>query len=373
MRNSFQVGRIFGISIRIDYTWFIVFALVSLSLGGRYFPSEYADWSPVTYWLMGIITAFIFFCSVLAHELAHSLVSRARGVPVDSITLFILGGVARISDEPKSPGSEFWMALAGPATSVVIGAIFGALYLATGRARTPIGALAAWLSYINVFVAALNLIPGFPLDGGRIFRSIVWKITGNLRKATRIASGVGRVIAYLFILCGFLVALIGGNWFGGIWIAFIGWFLQNAASSSYRQLELREMLRGVKVSEIMTSDCQWLPKGLALKELVDNYILPTTRRCFPVVDEERVLGIITLHNVKEIPREQWESVKVEDAMTPLEEMKTVSPGDDLFTVMRQMTEEGVNQMPVVENDQLVGMIARDNLVGFINARSELGV
>jgi len=313
---------------------------------------------------MGVITAFIFFCSILAHELAHSLVSRARGVPVDSITLFILGGVARISDEPKSPGSEFWMALAGPATSVGIGIIFGALYLATGRAKTPIAALAAWMSYINMFVAALNLIPGFPLDGGRIFRSIVWKITGNLRKATRIASGVGRVIAYLFILCGFLVALKGGNWFGGIWIAFIGWF---------RQLELREMLRGVKVSEIMTSDCQRLPKGLAVKELVDNYILPTTRRCFPVVDDDRVLGIITLHNVKEIPREQWASVKVEDAMTPLEEMKTVSPDDDLFTVMRQMTEEGVNQMPVVESGQLIGMIARDNLVGFINARSELGV
>ncbi len=373
MRNSFQIGRIFGISIRIDYTWFIIFALVSLSLGGRHFPSVYANWSPATYWLMGVITATIFFCSVLAHELAHSLVSRARGVPVDSITLFILGGVARISDEPKSPGSEFWMALAGPATSVVIGIMFGAFYFATGRARTPVAALAAWMSYINMFVAALNLIPGFPLDGGRIFRSIVWKITGNLRKATRIASGLGRAIAYLFILCGFLVALIGGNWFGGIWIAFIGWFLQNAASSSYRQLELREMLRGVKVREIMTGDCQRLPKGLALKELVDNYILPTTRRCFPVVDEERVLGIITLHNVKEIPREQWEFVKVEDAMTPLEEMKTVSPDDDLFTVMRQMTEEGVNQMPVVENDQLVGMIARDNLVGFINARSELGV
>jgi len=372
LRNSFQIGRIFGISIRIDYTWFIVFALVSLSLGGYHFPSIYANWSPMTYWFMGVITALIFFCSILAHELAHSLVSRARGVPVDSITLFIFGGVARISDEPRSPGSEFLMALAGPATSLGIGIVFGALYLLIGKTRTPVTALALWLSRINLIVAAFNLIPGFPLDGGRVFRSIVWKITGNLRTATRIASIVGRVVAYLFILLGFLTAL-RGNWFGGIWIAFIGWFLQNAASSSYRQLELREMLRGVKVSEIMTSDCQWLPKGLAVKDLVDNYILPTTRRCFPVVDEDRVLGIITLHNVKEIPREQWASVKVEDAMTPLEEMKTVRSDDDLFTVMRQMTEEGVNQMPVVEDGQLIGMIARDNLVGFINARSELGV
>jgi Zn-dependent protease len=371
MGNSFQIGKIFGISIRIDYTWFIVFALVALSLGA-YFPKVYANWSPATYWFMGIITALIFFSSVLAHELAHSLVSKARGVPVQSITLFIFGGVARITDEPRNPSSEFWMALAGPATSVGIGVIFGAVYLATGRGKTPLAALAQWLSYINLLVAVFNLLPGFPLDGGRIFRSILWKITGNLRKATRIASGVGRTVAYLFILWGVWRAL-SGNLFGGIWIALIGWFLENAASSSYRQLAVREMLQGVKVTEVMMSDCPRLPKGLTIKQLVDEYILRTTRRCFPVVDNSRVLGIITLHSVKEIPQDQWEIVRVEEAMAPLDELKTVHPDDDLYTVMQQMTEEGVNQLPVVEGGQLMGMIARDNLVGFINARSELGI
>ena len=246
------------------------------------------------------------------------------------------------------------------------------MYLAIGNIRTPLTALAWWLSRINLVVAAFNLIPGFPLDGGRVFRSIVWKITGSLKKATRIASGVGKIVAYIFILWGFWTVL-SGNWFGGIWIAFIGWFLQNAATSSYRQLALREMLQGVKVDEIMTSDCPKLPKGLAIKELVDGYILPTTRRCFPVVDGEQVLGIITLHNVKEVPRDQWEFIKVEEAMTPMDRMKTVAPDDDLYTVMQQMTEEGVNQIPVVEDGKLIGMIARDNLVGFINARSELGI
>jgi len=374
MRNSFQIGKIFDISIRIDYTWFVVFALVALSLGA-YFPKVYPNWSPLTYWFMGIITALIFFSSVLAHELAHSLVSKARGVPVQSITLFIFGGVARITDEPRSPSSEFWMALAGPATSVGISVVFRALYLATvatGNARTPLAALAQWLSYINLVVAALNLIPGFPLDGGRIFRSIVWKITGNLRRATRVASVVGRTVAYLFILSGIGIAL-RGNLFGGIWIALIGWFLENAASSSYRQLAVREMLQGVKVSEVMMSDCPRLPKGLTIKQLVDEYILRTTRRCFPVVDNSRVLGIITLHSVKEIPQDQWETVKVEEAMAPLDGLKTVHPDDDLYTVMQQMTEDGVNQLPVVEGDELIGMIARDNLVGFINARSELGI
>lgn len=321
---------------------------------------------------MAVITAFISFASVLAHELAHSLVSKARGVPVHSITLFIFGGVARISDEPKSPGSEFWMALAGPATSVAIGIIFGALYLATGRGHTPLAALAASLSYINLFVAGFNLIPGFPLDGGRIFRSIVWRITGNLRKATRIASGVGKVVAYLFILWGFGTAL-SGNWFGGIWIAFIGWFLQNAAASSYRQLAIRETLQGVKVGEVMIRDCPALPKDLTIKDLVDRYILPTNRRCFPVVDDGKILGIISLHDVKEIPRSEWGTTSVTEAMTTLDGLKTARPDDDLYVVMRQMTEEGVNQLPVLEDGQLLGMIARDNLMSFIEARSELGI
>lgn len=370
--NSFQIGKVFGISIRIDYTWFIVFVLVALSLGSHYFPSVYPSWSSKVYWFMGVITAIIFFASVLAHELAHSLVSRARGVPVESITLFIFGGVARISDEPKRPGSEFWMALAGPATSIGIGIVFGAIYLATGRGKTPLAALAAWLSYINLFVAAFNLIPGFPLDGGRILRSILWKITSNLKSATLIASGVGKVFAYLFILFG-IWRVISGNWFGGIWWAFIGWFLVNAASSSYRQLAMREMLQGVKVAEVMITDCPQLPKDLAIKDLVDGYILPTTRRCFPVVDEGRIVGIITLHDVKKVSQERWETTKIEEAMTPLNSLRTVRPDADLYSVMQQMTEGGVNQLPVVEGDHLAGMIARDNLLGFINARSELGI
>jgi len=372
MNNSFQIFKISGISIRIDYTWFIVFALVALSLGGNYFPKIYGGWPPELYWAMGIVTAILFFASVLAHELAHSLVSKARGVPVESITLFIFGGVARITDEPKNAGSEFWMALAGPATSVGTGIVFWLIHLLVGKSRTPIYALTAWLSYINLLVAGFNLIPGFPLDGGRILRAIIWQITKDLKKSTRIASVIGQIVAYLFILWGIRV-LISGNLFNGIWIAFIGWFLLNAASSSYRQLAMREMLRGVKVREIMVTDCHGLPKDMPVKELIDEQILYTTRRCFPVTDIDKIIGIITLHNVKGIPKEEWENTKIESVMIPLEELKTVHPDDDLYKVMRQMTEEGVNQLPVLENGQLVGMIARDNLLSFMNARSELGI
>ena len=374
MGSSFQIGKIFGISIRIDYTWFVVFALVALSLGGHHFPRQYPNWSaqyprwsPALYWFMGIITALVFFGSVLAHELAHSLVSRARGVPVHSITLFILGGVARLSDEPKSPGGEFWMAIAGPATSIGIAVIAGALYLATGMSRTPLAGLAESLMYVNFVVAIFNLVPGFPLDGGRILRAIVWKITGNLRKATRAASIIGRGIAYLLILSGFGIVL-SGDLFRGIWIAFIGWFLEKAASSSYRQLAIREVLQGVKVSDVMVSHCPQLPKDLTIRELVDRYIVRTTYRCFPVVDSGHVMGVIDLRGIKEIPRERWDTMRAEEAMIPFDELKAVHPDDELYDVMRQMTEDGVDQLPVVENGQLMGIVTRDNLIDFIHTR-----
>ncbi len=366
MGNSFQIGKIFGISIRIDYTWFVVFALLSLSLGGHHFPQYYPGWSPVLYWFMGIITALAVFSSVLVHELAHSLVSRARGVPVRNITLFIFGGVSQLSDEPKSPGGEFWMALAGPATSIGIGAIARVLYLVTGSASTPLAAFAELLAYINVGVAIFNLVPGFPLDGGRIFRAIIWKITGNLRKATHVASIVGRIIAYLLILLG-VWRVLSGDMFG-IWIAFIGWFLEKAASSSYRQLAVREILQDVKVSDVMVSDCLQVSKDLTIRELVDEYILRTTYRCFPVVDGEHVLGVVDLRGIQEIPRERWDTMKVEQAMIPFDELKSIHPDDELYTAMQQMAEEKIDQIPVVENGKLVGVVTRDNLMNFIHTR-----
>ena len=373
MRNSFQIGKISGISIRIDYTWFVIFALVAWSLGDQYFPHVYGNrWNHITYWLIGVITAVIFFGSVLAHELAHSLVSKSRGVPVRSITLFIFGGVAQISDEPKKPGSEFWMALAGPLTSFGIGIVFGAVYLMARRSGTLLEALALCLAVINLSVAVFNLIPGYPLDGGRILRSIIWKISGDLSGATRTASIVGRMVAYLLILYG-VWKVFSGDWIFGIWSAFIGWFLENAASSSYRQVAIREMLQGVKVSKIMITDCPKLPKGLTIRELVDEYILHTTHRCFPVIENDNVLGVVTLQNIKEVPRDQWETTKVEEAMTLLDKTKAVRPDDGLYAVLRQMAEEGATQLPVIDNGQLVGMIARDNLASFISARSELGV
>lgn len=372
MRNALRLGNIAGIEIRLDYSWFIVFVLVTWSLGGHYFPMRYAGWSGTTYWALGFVTALLFFASVLAHELAHSFVARAYGTPVRSITLFIFGGAAEISEEPKRAREEFAMALVGPATSLGIGFLFGLLRLTAGGTSPLWAALATWLGGINVTLAIFNLIPGFPLDGGRILRSIIWWITGSLRKATQVASGVGRGVAFLFIFWGIWM-IFGGNWINGLWMAFIGWFLENAATASSRQMALRALLEGHTASEVMTADCPRISPGVSVDELVHKYILPTSRRCFPVVDDGRVLGIVTLHHVKEVPRDRWTSITVGKAMTPFDQLKKVRPEDGLFNVLQQMITEDVNQLPVVDDGQFLGMVSRDTVLAFIQTRTELGI
>lgn len=370
--NTLRVGRVFGIELKIDYSWFIVFALVAWFLAGRYFPMTHPGWSIGVYWAMGAITALLFFASVVAHELAHSFVSQAHGVPVRDITLFIFGGVAQISEEPKRARDEFLMALAGPATSLVIVSLFGLLWLVSLPASPLLHALAGWLAWINVSLALFNLIPGFPLDGGRVFRAIVWSVTGNLRRATQIATGLGRVVANGFIFWG-IWQIFDGNWANGLWIAFIGWFLENAATASYRRVALQEMLAGHTAREVTMTDCPRIPRGLTLDLLVDQVVLPSGRRCFPVVEDDQVFGLLTLHGIKKVLRERWAATRVEEVMIPLADLKTVHPDDELTIVFERMTAEDFNQFPVMEGRQLLGMVARDDVLAFLRTRAELGL
>ncbi|MFQ6041327.1 MAG: site-2 protease family protein [Candidatus Poribacteria bacterium] len=369
-KNSLRLGKILDIEIRLDYSWFIIFTLITGSLV-QYFISR--GMTITTSLVIGILTSLLFFASVLAHELSHSFVARAEGVPVHSITLFIFGGVAHITKEPKRARDEFFMALAGPAISIVIAILFGVIWFVTSNLSKPVAALASWLGMINGMLAVFNLIPGFPLDGGRVLRSIIWGITGNLRKSTQAASIVGRAVAYIFIFIGIWRIFFQKDWLGGLWIAFIGWFLENAAANSYRQVALRDTLEGHTAKEVMVTDCAYVPQQLTLEELVNNYILYTGRRCFPVVDEGSVLGIVTLHNVKAISKERWHSTTVSEIMTPLEKLQTVHPDDGLFDVLERMTHEDVNQLPVIDYGKLVGMVARDNVLAFIHTRTELGI
>ncbi len=381
-RTSIRLGKIFGIEIRLDYSWFIIFTLVTISLFA-YFKKEF-QWDVTTSLVASIAASVIFFASVLAHEMGHSLVARATGVPVHSITLFIFGGVARITKESERPRDEFIMAIVGPAISIALGILFIAVSAVLSLVNESVSQVALWLGGINVALALFNLIPGFPLDGGRVLRSIIWSVTQDFRKATRVSSLIGRGVAYLLILLGVVILLDNArifraeqilqvDWKQGLWIIFIGWFLENAAANSYRQVEMRGMMRGHTAREVMITDCPSVPRNLTLGQLAHDHILNTSRRCFPVVDEGRMWGIVTLHDIKKIPQEQRNTTTVDKVMTPSQELKTVGPDDELFDVLTRMTTEDVNQLLVVDGGQLLGMVARDNILSFIHTRAELGI
>jgi len=371
LKGGIPLGRFFGISIRLHWSWFFVFFLVTWSLAVYYFPDTYKDWSRATYIVTGLATSILFFSSVLAHELAHSLVAKAEGIPIHSITLFVFGGVSRMSKEPERPGTEFRVAWAGPATSLVIGGIFWAIHFATLDVNEPVMALCGWLGWINIFLAAFNLIPGFPLDGGRVLRSIMWWRSGNVLSATRTASTIGRGVGYLFIFGGIALIFLG-EWANGLWIAFIGWFLENAAAGSYRNLALHDILKDRTASEVMVRDCPVIPPGLTVERLVQDYILSSGRRCFPVVEGGRVLGIVAMRDAKAVPRDLWPTKTVREAMVPLDKLKSVRANADLSGVLQLMTAEDIDELPVVEGNIIVGMVSRDQLLSFINTHAELG-
>jgi len=375
LRGGIPIGKAFGISLRLHYSWFFIFALVTWLLAAVYFP-QYYTWSLSARIAAGLITSVLFFGSVLAHELMHSIVSQRQGIPVQSITLFIFGGVSQITSEPKQPKDEFRMAIVGPLTSLLIGGIFFGIYFGWRNvdafAVQFITAIAYWLGYINLVLGVFNLIPGFPLDGGRVLRSLIWWRSGNLKRATRIASNAGRAVGFILIFVG-IWFIFTGNWFNGIWLALIGWFLESAAVGSYQQLLLQDMLKGHIASEVMSRDCVVIPPDTTIDQLVHGNILTSGRRCFPVVSGSQIIGMMTLHNIKAVPREQWSTETVKEAMTPFDKLKWVRPDEELSSILRILTEDNINQVPVVQDSEIVGMVSRENLLNFVNIRSKLGV
>jgi Zn-dependent protease/predicted transcriptional regulator len=364
--GGFNLGKIFGIQVRLHYTWFVIFLLVTFSLVNPH-------WSQWLSWVIGIITSLLFFASVLAHELAHSLVGRVNGIPVKSITLFIFGGVAQMGREATKASAELKMAAAGPACSLAIGGFFGLIWLLTRGAVSSVAEMAGWLALINVALAAFNLIPGFPLDGGRVFRSILWRFSGNYKRSTQIATRMGQGVAYAFILGGILIIFLLHDWLSGIWIAFIGWFLQSTASMSYRQAQWREALHGLTASQLMTSDYITVPPGITVKELVQEYALPKGHHLFLVTEGERLKGILTLQNIKSVPQSKWDMTLVEKIMVPASRLKVASPEQDALSVAEQMDENEINQIPVASEGRVIGLVTRDNLLRFLRTRAELGL
>jgi Zn-dependent protease/CBS domain-containing protein len=372
MRGSIHLGTILGIPIRLHSSWFLIAALITWTLATGYFPSEYPGWTAATYWLVGVFAALLFFASVLVHELGHSVLALREKVPVKSITLFIFGGVAQIGREPPTAGAEFRIAIAGPLSSLGLAALFGGLGAALPDG-SPAAAPFAYLGRINLLLAAFNMIPGFPLDGGRVLRAALWQFDGSFRKATRWASWAGRAVAFLFILWGVAQILLGGALLNGLWIAFIGWFLNNAAESSYQQVVLRDALSGVQARNVMTQQCTVVPGDLGVDRLVEEHILSGGQRCFFVTDREAVQGLITLHDIRGVPRERRTSLTAAQVMTSVDAVHHARPDDDVWTVLQTMDEHNLNQVPVLDNGTLLGLITRQNVLHDIRLRAELGV
>jgi Zn-dependent protease/predicted transcriptional regulator len=371
MKASIRFGRLFGIEIGAHASWLIILVLVTLSLTA-YFADAHPDWPRTVRVLAAAVTSFLFFGSVVAHELAHSLVARRFGVGVRAITLFLFGGVAQIESDARRPSHEFWIAAVGPLSSLLIAALCWGVERLLGGDTVP-GAVVGWLWRINLSLAVFNLLPAFPLDGGRVLRGIVWAHTGDQWKATRIAATGGRILATLMILGGiwmfFSPGRAGGN-LGGLWIAFLGWFLLDAARAGEAQVEMRMALRGVTAGDLMTTDWPHVPPDLTLDRFVADHLLRTGRRCFLVTDHGRMLGLVTASDLKAVERERWPELTVGQVMKPLEALQRVDPKTGADRVLEILGREEVNQVPVMSNGRLEGIVSREHLIRMLTTRTE---
>ncbi len=365
-RHTIPIGRLLGIPLGLDPSWFLIFALVTWTLAVSYYPAEFSNWPTAQYWMVGAITAILFFGSVVLHELGHSVIALRYKIPVRSITLFIFGGVAQIGAEPPSATAEFWIAVAGPVVSFALAMTFSALQTVLSGIA-PLLALAKYLAYINGTLALFNLIPGFPLDGGRVFRAVVWGVTHSLRRATLIAASVGRIVAFLFIMFG-VWQMFRGNFGDGLWITFIGWFLEGAANSQLQQQTLRDVMAGHTVVEVMKRGYASVPPNVTLQNLVDAHILGNGHRCFVVARDDQPLGLLTLGNVKQVPRAEWSQTTAAQAMVPVTQVKKARPDEELWEAMAEMDRDGVNQLPVMADGRCLGMLSREDLIGYLRAR-----
>jgi Zn-dependent protease/CBS domain-containing protein len=370
MPSSIKFGKIAGIEVGIDWSWIPIFLVFTYLFATGTLDHFFPHWSNAAKWTAGAITSAIFFASLLAHELAHSFVARSKGLDVRGITLFFFGGVSNLGGEPRSAGDEFVIAVVGPLTSLVMGAVFGLGWVIIHPFSPGVAGVSAQLGVINATLAVFNMVPGFPLDGGRVLRSILWQRTRNLHQATHIASMAGEGVGYLLIGTG-IVFLLFGSVLNGVYFFIVGLFLRGIAASSYQQMVTDEALSGLKAGEAAARNCEVVPPDLSIENVVDNFVLLHNIRCFPVQSDDRLLGLVTLEDIRHIPREQWPITPVEKAMTSFDHLHTVTPDDDLRHVLRVMAEADVNQVPVVDDGRLVGLIARSDILRLIQTRREL--
>ncbi|KKR32778.1 MAG: Membrane endopeptidase, M50 family [Candidatus Gottesmanbacteria bacterium GW2011_GWC2_39_8] len=365
--------KLLGFQVRIDLSWLILVVLITWSLAHGYFPFQYKNLPEAIYWWMGAAGTVGLFVSIIFHELCHSLVARRFGLPMRGITLFVFGGVAEMDEEPPSAKAEFLMAVAGPISSVLLGGIFYAMYLFTYKTGWPILVFAVlnYLAILNWLLASFNLLPAYPLDGGRVLRSALWEWKKNIRWATRIASQIGAGFGIALIVFGVL-NIVSGVLIGGIWWFLIGMFLRNAAQTSYQQILVRKSLEGEKVRDFMKPEPVTAPSSISIEKLVEDYIYKYHYKMFPVVENDRLIGCITTRQVKDLPREQWASSTIMELVSPCSEENTIGPEEDAMKSLSIMNRSGNSRLMVIDKGKLVGIITLKDIMGFLSIKVDLG-
>ncbi len=383
--HRLRVGHIAGIAVELDWSLLIIFTLITVALAIGLFPAWHPEWSAITAWVAGLGAATLFLLSVLAHEFAHALVGRRRGITIRQITLFVFGGMAHMDNEPQRWRDEFWMAIAGPLASLVIGAtclllagvLIGPVEFDPEAPEALLAELGLvpsvllWLGQINIILAIFNMVPGFPLDGGRVLRALLWGMTGDMRRATRWASLGGQAFAWTLIGLGVAMAVgvqvpvFGAGLVGGLWLMFIGWFLNNAALVSYRQLVTRDALESVPVSRLMCTGLESVEASLPVERLVTQHLMHREQRAYPVTDAGRLAGLVTLRDVRALSSERWPETPVGQIMTPAERLVSVAPEDDAFEVLSLLGQRNLNQVPVLARDQVLGLVRREDIVRWL--------
>lgn len=378
MQAQMKLGRVFGIRIGLHYSWIIIAILIALSLSEQFHHAN-RNWSLTVVWGTAILTAVLFFVCIVLHELGHSVVAQRRGIRVPSIVLFALGGVSQMERESPDAKTEFWMALAGPLVSFAIGLLCLGVAHSLGwvgplaPAPSPLAAMVGWLGYINFTLGLFNLIPAYPLDGGRVLRAAAWWATNTIEKATRIAAFVGQMFAFLFIMAGLWSFFYKRQGLAGLWIAFIGWFLLDAARSSRVQVEIMHALGGIKVRDVMDRNCAVIDATTSLQTLVDEHLLRTGQRCFIVQKDGLLTGLITPADISRVERRLWPLTAVEQAMRPAAELRVVSPETPVVQALETMAREDINQLPVASNGHLEGIVSRAHVLEILRTRAELKV
>ena len=389
--SGFRLGKVFGVNVNIDWSWLLIFALVSWSLAST-FIQAHPEWSPVTQFGLALMAALLFFLSVLAHELAHSLVANARKHTVRSITMFLFGGVSNIQKEPTTPWNEFIITIVGPLTSFILGGLFillgtrGAILNGVSMSKPvvllsrlgPLSTMFLWLGSVNILLGFFNLIPGFPLDGGRVLRSILWGLTNDLVKATRWAAWVGQFVAWMLILAGIAmifgttIPFLGTGVFSGMWTIFIGWFLQNAAAQSYRRILVQDVLEDVPVKRMMLTEVPTVPANMSVQDLINHHIVGSDNRAFLVSEGAEPVGLVTVDDVRNLVPEKRADTPVREIMTPSKKLETVTPEENVSAAFDRLQNKDIRQLLVMQGNKIVGLLRRNDIVRWLELQSQAG-